>query len=275
MLEGRYLIGLEPIERTLAFLARQTDEKISKEALQERIDAARRYRASRPTGPEQPPVQPLPPEFAEHAQRVRERDLYRKLFADRDVEIGLVDIASLITVQPHVDFTFAQRRAAAAPTLGDALAVCLPAEPERADVWGGLTAAPKTACTICAHDLNLNVTEAKMEASDGLKVTFTFGKTSVFVQALEHNGRYYLKDGTHRAVGFLAAGLTHLPCIINKGGRERNLPDTLPVETLLSDEPPRIADFLAPELYLAYPWQPRVKFIRITVDDFVAPSPDD
>jgi hypothetical protein len=273
--EGRLLLGLEPVEQTLHFLARQTDAPLDPGELAARVARARERREALKLARAMPPPAPLalPAEAEPHLRALRERALFQRLFEHVPVRVGLVDIASLIVIQPHVNFTYAVRSVPASPTLGDVLELSLPTKPPRSDIWGGVTAANPTevACTIVSRDLNLHVTDATLDTDGKVQVTFKLGRTSVYVQVVESQGRFYLKDGTHRAVGLLAHGFPLMPAVIVRDDYGRAIPDYLPPGVLFSDNPPRVADFFDRELYVPHRWPDRVKFIRIRVDEFVAP----
>lgn len=273
-MEGRYLLGLEPAERILSFIGRQTDTVIDPEILRQRVASAASKRAARQERPASPTFEPLPESAREHAKRVLARPLFRKLFGSDEAVLGIVDLTTAVTIQPHVNFTFAER--SLPPDISDEelLDLCLPTVPKAVEVWGGVTQNEDLACTICTRDLNLLVSDAKFETEQGMRVTFSLNRTAVFSHAVEVNGTVYLKDGTHRAVGLLARGITKMPCVVIPHARESRVPSHLPPEVLFGPSKPLVADFLDPDLYLAHDWEERVKFIRIRVDEFVAPRSD-
>jgi hypothetical protein len=65
---------------------------------------------------------------------------------------------------------------------------------------------------------------------------------------LKH-GRYFLRDGYHRAYGLLSAGITHVPALVREyptyADSKMPVHGMLPVEEfLLGDRPPTLADYL-------------------------------
>ncbi len=272
MLEGRYLLGVEPAETTTSFLARSARFPVDQAAIRERCDAARDIRAAR--GPLSQRVVPCPPQYDEHLSRVRSRPLFQSLFHSYGTDLGLVDIASLIPVQPHADYSFALEAVPPAPKEQEILDVCLPAGPQPLDAWGGVTDAHGVGSfTVCSNDLNLMVSEVHMDTDPLLKVTFTLSKTAVFLVVAEEEGRLFLKDGTHRAIGLLARGVAMAPCVILREVSGRSIvPDFLPRDSIFGVHPPQVGDFFDERLYFAHPWARGIKVVRIRSDEFVLPK---
>lgn len=269
MIEGRYLLGVEPPEKTILFLHRLADLTVEEDWLREQGMRAHAARSAR--GAPAQPVAPCPPTHAEHLQRVRARPLFQGLFGACDFEFGLVDLASLIPVQPHVDFTFATATVPEQLDEETILELCLPASPQPIDAWGGVTEVNgQGSFTVCSQDLNLVVSEVHMDSDPLLKVTFTLSKSAVFLVVVEAQGRLFLKDGTHRAVGLLARGTAAAPCVIVHGPSHRAaVPEHLPRETLFGERPPWLADFLEPALHIPHAWRRGLKIIRIRPDEFM------
>ncbi len=269
MLEGRYLLGVEPAKATVSFLARSGRFPVDAEAIRIRCDEAEAIRSAR--APLAQRLLPCPSEYAEHLARVRSRPLFQSLFPSDAADLCLVDLATLVPVQPHVDFSFSLEAVPPAPREQEILDCCLPAGPQGLDAFGGVTDAQGVGSfTVCSHDLNLIVSEVHMDTDPLLKVTFTLSKTAVFLVVAEEEGRLFLKDGTHRAVGLLARGIETAPCVVLRQ-RPGMVPEFLPKETLFGAHPPELRDFLDERLYLAHPWSRGLKVIRIRSDEFVLP----
>jgi hypothetical protein len=99
-----------------------------------------------------------------------------------------------------------------------------------------------------------------------------------FFEVALYNGRWFLRDGYHRAYALLNAGIERIPSLIvyarslSELGADR--PWFFPESVLFSSRPPRVTDFLNPHLTVEY-GRPRTrKTIRITVKEslFIAPS---
>ena len=270
-MEGRYLLGANRLEDTMSFLRRQAEYDEPAETVAERAEQARRIRCERgapdlDAGPEDPPA-----EWAAHLEAVAQRPLFQRLYGQQRWRFARVPIASLVTVQPHLNFTFAGERGQLAGSEAAVLESCLPVRPEALELWGGVAEGEPPIASFFTRDPNIQVTAAQMITEGQLRVTFTISKTALFLQVVRLGRRLFLKNGTHRAVGLLASGWTHLPCVLVEASDPDGLPRLLPFSTLMGEAPPLVSDFLDPEQYLAHPWRPRVKIIRVAPEEFSAP----
>ena len=268
-MEGRYLLGVEPVDAALTFLAQNSPTEIDPAAFAASDAQARRRRASRTYTPAR--VRPLAPEAAEHLRRLADRSLFRSMFEGTDYEVASVDIAGLVVAQPHVNFGYALRRVPEPVTPPQALEICLPVTKGNVDAWGGVNSGPNVACTLVTPDLNLTVTEARLDTSDGIRPVFVIGRTAVFCHVVAVDGRLVIKNGTHRAVGLCARGIVRMPCLVTRADTPADLPEGIDRRALMGDHPPTVADFLDPELHLVHTWPERIKVIRIIADEYVAP----
>ena len=86
---------------------------------------------------------------------------------------------------------------------------------------------------------------------------FAIGSGLPQMSVAEFQGRYILKNGYHRAVALLRAGITEAPCLVvhakNYNATGANAPGFLPRELILSDKPPRLEDFNSAEAAVPYP----------------------
>lgn len=274
MVEGRYLLDVEPVERTASFLERLAGIEVDQSWLTEQGLRAKEARDNSQDAT--PTVGMCPHKCDEHLLRVRSRPLYSALFEGQENGFGLVDLHEVIPLQPHVDFAFALSRVPDGISEDEMLALCLPDGQQEVEAWGGVTVSDgQGSFTVCSPDLNLIVHEVHMDEAP-LRVTFTLSKTAVFVVVVEREGRLYLKDGTHRAVGALARGIRQIPCVILRDrGHSPALAQHLPEETLFGAHPPRVTDFLDPALHFSHGWRRGLKVIRVRADEFVIPQEDD
>lgn len=271
-MEGRLLLGLGQPEDAIKFLVRQTREPVDPDVILARDQAAREARRVRGSllAPE---VTPPPPESQSHWEAVKARPLFQRLFSGITPTLALITIAPLIPVQPHVHFGYAiERVRPAVPDFSACLELCVPSQPGTVDYWGGVTPDDhgSVSVTIGTRDLNLGIVEATF-APETLTATFRFGRTAVFSQVVRYHDRYYLKDGTHRAVGLLAQGVQTMPVLLWDAHDTTDLPDYLPPGALLGAAPPRLADFLDPALFYPHAWVSRMRLLRMRVDDYLAP----
>jgi hypothetical protein len=71
------------------------------------------------------------------------------------------------------------------------------------------------------------------------------------VQVAKYNGRLFLRDGYHRAIGFLSRGIAKVPAFVKEIGTFEELgvkAGMLLLDAFMGDRPPKLADFLDPEV---------------------------
>jgi hypothetical protein len=94
---------------------------------------------------------------------------------------------------------------------------------------------------------------------------------SPFFEAAELRGRWFLRDGYHRAYRLLQAGVHRIPAVVIYARTIRELgaiePWFFSEEQLFSDRPPRVMDFLDESLILRYERTALRKLIRIRVEE--------
>lgn len=83
---------------------------------------------------------------------------------------------------------------------------------------------------------------------EGAPLGFGFNIAIVpsFLQVACHHGRYVLRDGYHRAMGFLAAGITLVPAFVRDFGVAGLgvAPGLFGTDIYLGERPPVLPDFL-------------------------------
>jgi hypothetical protein len=94
---------------------------------------------------------------------------------------------------------------------------------------------------------------------------------SPFLEVAELRGRWFLRDGYHRAYNLLRMGVHHVPAVVISARSIRELGATEPhffcEEELFLDRPPRVIDFLDTNLALSYKRKPLCKVIRIRIEE--------
>jgi hypothetical protein len=94
---------------------------------------------------------------------------------------------------------------------------------------------------------------------------------SPFLEAAEFCGRWFLRDGYHRAYRLLQAGVHRVPAVVIFTRTIGELGATEPwffgEEQLFSERPPRVTDFLEEDLVLRYERTAFRKVIRIRVEE--------
>jgi hypothetical protein len=99
---------------------------------------------------------------------------------------------------------------------------------------------------------------------------------SPFLEVAEYRGRWFLRDGYHRAYRLLRSGITLMPSVIVHAG---TLAELGPVQPWFFDEdalfgvrPPLVSDFLNDELTMTYTRPLLRKVLRVTMEETVEPA---
>jgi hypothetical protein len=133
--------------------------------------------------------------------------------------------------------------------------------------------------TVSAPDANLRVMgNVRGEAPLGPLLGFVLGGGLPWIQVVAFQGRHVLRDGYHRAVGLLRAGINEVPVARVEGIELADLairPGFFPADLVLGPQPPLVVDFLDDALSRAGTARSQVKIIRIRADEFVVPLFDD
>jgi hypothetical protein len=97
---------------------------------------------------------------------------------------------------------------------------------------------------------------------------------SPFFEVAQYAGRWFLRDGYHRAYKLLRAGIFQLPAVIVRARTLEELgalqPQFFSEAILLSEHPPFVSDFLNDALTIEYERHPIIKTLRITMEESIA-----
>ena len=98
---------------------------------------------------------------------------------------------------------------------------------------------------------------------------------SPFFEVAEFRGRWFLRDGYHRAYHLLQAGVDRVPAVVIYARSIEEVGATAPwffnEEQLFSDRPPQVTDFLDDHLILRYERTALRKVIRIHIEESLEP----
>ncbi len=98
---------------------------------------------------------------------------------------------------------------------------------------------------------------------------------SPFLEVAELRGRWFLRDGYHRAYNLLRAGVHRVPAVVILARDIGELGATEPwffsEEQLFSDRPPQVMDFLDEAFVLRYKRMPFRKVIRVCIEESLEP----
>jgi hypothetical protein len=166
-------------------------------------------------------------------------------------DLALVDLARVCAFQPHVVADAAVERVenVKVDDLAAIAAITLPtspAEPPRIQFDP-----TKQAYMAISQNTNLRIAgTANGPAPDGsgaVMLGFAVMVSRSFLQVVRFQDRFRLRDGYHRAYGFLSRGITHVPAFTREMQTiEDVLPPGmyLPQHSYLGDRPPYLPDYL-------------------------------
>lgn len=121
-------------------------------------------------------------------------------------------------------------------------------------------------------DLQLRVNQ--QNGRNGHSPLVLYGGSSFF-EVAEFRGRWFLRDGYHRAYRLLRAGVHRIPSVVIYSRTIEELGATEPwffsEAQLFLDRPPQITDFLDDSLILQYERVALRKVIRIRVEELLQP----
>lgn len=202
----------------------------------------------------------------------KSRDDLQEEMRELNWSLGVVDLRRLLTFQRRLSFH---------PALS-ATTIPLPSD------WRRLIeiafAPPNSVTCDLFHDaFNKTLTLRSSNPNLHLRVTqnpampVEVHAGSPFFEVAEYAGRWFLRDGYHRAYHLLRAGVFHMPAVIV---RAKTL-DELGADqarffsepTLFSSNPPFVSDFLNDRLTIHYDRPPAIKTLRISMEESIAYSP--
>jgi hypothetical protein len=197
------------------------------------------------------------------AEQESRLDLYTEM-AGLDWSLGFVDLRALLAFQRRLVLN------------SDAPGVTIPA----ADNWPALMdlcfGRPKPiVCEVVQSETSILL----RSGNPNMHFRFTNDRSSPiavysgspFFEVARYRGRWFLRDGYHRAYALLRAGVFYLPAVIVEAKSLAELgavhPWFFPEEVLLSSSPPRVIDFLDDALVLEYDRTPLIKTLRLTMEE--------
>jgi hypothetical protein len=191
---------------------------------------------------------PVPNELAAHIEALR-ADAESAQILSTSGEIRIVDLSRVCAAQPQIliEDAITRVRGLSAADLQGIAAITLPL-PTHEPV--PVTFDPhKNAWLLGSPNPNLRVV-GHFNSSVGPGYSafgFAVGLQKSYMQVAGLNGRYFLRDGYHRAYGLLAAGITHAPALVKDFGMLEEVqmpPGMLPQSAYMGDRPPTLMDYL-------------------------------
>ncbi len=194
----------------------------------------------------------LPPELEPHLQALRTNEKSAQVLATSG-EPRIVDLRLICAAQPTILTEDTANRVSGVSS-SDFLAIAkvtLPL-PEEERIPAGFDQL-KNAWILSSPNPNLKVvgTFHRPLGPGLIGYGFAIALQRSYLQVSGVNGRYFLRDGYHRAYGFLAAGITHVPALVKEFAsfEEVQMPaGLLPPTTYLGDRPPFLLDYLSDDV---------------------------
>lgn len=250
---GLSLVGFMDRDQALGYLKGQcVPDDASPDALATQWSAARLQLGMGFPDAGQPQCQPLPAGFESHVRALEEVP-QAKTFLREDWQLCLVDIEPLLAFQFHIDLSRSEAVCAAlpaAPTLADAVPFCLPAGPPAIPpIYSAKQPSDNQrmqSIVIKSPSLNLRILDrGYFEKLDAVGVQL--GVVPPFVQVVQFRGRFYLRNGYHRAHGLCRSGLKQVPCFFKAMDNFEHVasgpPKTFDHPLLESANPPTVRHF--------------------------------
>jgi hypothetical protein len=218
----------------------------------EHMDTCKRARqnvAARSPGVDQSNLfQPVPVELQSHIEALKADPESAQVLLTSG-EIQIVDLRRVCAAQPHVLVEDAKRRVEGIAAT-DMLAIALVTLPLPKREQFPVTFDPiKNTWLFASPNPNLRVI-GNFSTSVGPGFAgfgFAIGQQQSYMQVAGVNGRYFLRDGYHRAYGLVAAGITHAPALVKDFNtlEDANMPPgLLPQSAYLGERPPLLVDYL-------------------------------
>ncbi len=108
----------------------------------------------------------------------------------------------------------------------------------------------------------------------GLEVKLTIAGTPQLIVVTRVEGRYYLRNGVHRAYLLASLGVKELPCILAEESQIPLIVGAYPAfapHILALPRPPLLKDTLDPTVYLLMPAIRTNKVFRISAEELILP----
>lgn len=234
-----------------------TPEEI--EALTARLAAAREYvKSLLPRGSDHPEVRPIEDSIATELAKLQSESTFREhLQGTRDWQFVWVELSKVLVFQPHLNTRYVDSLADQVPEEGARREVadfCLPSTKRGLKHMAIQSFNPTSnTFTLITDNLDFRIlgnVQGEDPESGRMFAGFAYGGGLPQMSVVEYKGRFILKNGYHRAYALYKRGHRFLPCLLlhtdNYATTGAQAPGFFPVDTMLSDRPPRMEDFSSP-----------------------------
>ena len=277
----RFMLGWLPDNEAVQhLLGRNPGAQDDLTTINEQIAAARAAVEARP------PFEPTDPVVQGDRtvlDAIAARRELQAAMADAPWTVQRVDLTRVLSIQKLITTDGLDTCASAAHNDETALAdLCLPSV-QPAPPRGAFTDPDRLGFTISSRNPNLRVVGTHMQeglvtSAPGVQpqkvqaITFFVTMGTSYLQLARYQGRYFLRDGYHRAAGLLRAGINDVPAVVTDAPSFHYVtpvPGLFDHEVAISDRPPLLTDFWD-DAVSADGTQPVVrKVVRIRADQIV------
>jgi len=245
------------------------------EALKVKIDAARDYAGRLPDRRNDlPEILPFSQSEAESVKELEAEATFQEhIQGMRKWEFGWVELSKALVFQPSLNTSYVDSLVKLAPSEDrrlETIHFCLPQTKKAASklVTQGFDSTSNT-FSIVTDNLDFRIlgqVQGEEQESGRKFAGFAYGGGLPQMSVVEYRGRFFLKNGYHRAFALHKAGHRRVPCLVlhtdNYAMTGAQAAGFFALDTMLSERAPRLEDF---DSSAAVPIPRRILRVMITV----------
>lgn len=231
-----------------------------------------------------PNITPIPPANAAHIAQLSAPGSWAQPWfqALGTYTFQLVEIDPLLAFQFTIDTARSAHHCHGLnnPTVAQMLPVCLPLTPpsDNFETFRTPESVMLRSKSLNVVGLNWGFLDVKLNNGQqvGQYLGMQFGMSLALMHVARYNGRCYLLNGFHRALGMRAAGATHIPCIFRDvnnpaaaGIREDGR--TFTKTRLEAPDPPTLGHFTQGRAYNVT-LKSKIRVLHVSWSDYVIPN---
>lgn len=201
-------------------------------------------------------------------------------FDGLDWELAMVDLGKLIAFQRRIGFSVGENNLALGrtATFDELLEFAVPSTPPslRVLICAGRDGSGLTIRTLSPNlRLRFNTAPDHGPYSDLAHVRLLVHSGSPYMEVASYGGRWFLRDGYHRAFRLLRRGIRHVPAVVMHAKTLAQLGAMkarfFAEDVLFSARPPLVTDFLEDDLTLRYLRIDRERIFHVLIEEQPAP----
>lgn len=286
--EQVFLIGRPPLGEFIAFVTSNSvnDENVDQRSLADEWRKANdhiRELEKREAGwADNPTIAALPMRLNQLTKNVLSDPMFQRAFQLVPVELGLVELDRLVVFQKQINLSFVREirsRLGKSPSDEDVFRCCLPYDHPHPPAQVARIAPNAFQFSSASTDFRfLEPALLRGEQVAGYLpqgpivgvVALMVGYGSNYLNAVHVENRLVLNNGSHRAFALREAGVTHVPCIVQRISRREELELVLPLvhqrpEPYLGPpRPPVLKDYFDGQLRKLVAVPRKLRHVRVT-----------